>query len=236
MFYDLVVTEEWGARLAGDRALLDRGSTAERVADILRQRITEGVFLPGTRLSEESLREALGISRNTLREAFRLLAHEGLLEHQLNRGVFVRLLSTADIRDLYAIRRILECGALRNLSTVPAEAAAEAGAAIEAAETAAARGDWGAVGTANMRFHQAIADLSGSRRVAETVRGLLAELRLVFLVVADPRQLHEPYLAGNRALYELLAAGDARAAEEALQRYFDDAEAQLLAAYAPAAG
>lgn len=228
------MTEEWGDRLAGDRALLDRGSTAERVADILRQRITEGVFLPGTRLSEESLREALGISRNTLREAFRLLAHEGLLEHQLNRGVFVRLLSTSDIRDLYAIRRILECGALRNLSTVPPEAAAQAGAAIEAAEAAAAREDWGAVGTANMRFHQAIADLSGSRRVAEAVRGLLAELRLVFLVVADPRQLHEPYLAGNRALYELLASGDAPAAEAALQRYFDDAEAQLLAAYAAA--
>jgi DNA-binding GntR family transcriptional regulator len=235
LFYDSRVTDEWGARLAGDRALLDRGSTAERVADILRQRITEGVFLPGTRLSEESLREALGISRNTLREAFRLLSHEGLLEHQLNRGVFVRLLSTADIRDLYAIRRILECGALRNLASVPPEAAAGLGAAIEAAEEAATRGDWSAVGTANMRFHQAIADLSGSRRVAEAVRALLAELRLVFLVVADPRQLHEPYLAGNRALYELLAAGDARAAEEALQRYFDDAEAQLLAAYAAAA-
>ncbi|MDR7321870.1 MULTISPECIES: GntR family transcriptional regulator [Catenuloplanes] len=227
--------EEWGTRLAGDRALLDRGSTAERVADILRDRITEGVFTPGTRLSEESLREALGVSRNTLREAFRLLAHEGLLEHQLNRGVFVRLLTSADIRDLYAIRRILECGALRNLDALPVEAADRLRAAIETADAAAERGDWGAVGTANMRFHQAIADLSGSRRVAESVRALLAELRLVFLVVADPRALHEPYVAGNRALYELLAAGDLRTAEEALQRYFDDAEKQLLEAYAAAA-
>jgi DNA-binding GntR family transcriptional regulator len=234
LFYDLGVTDEWGAQLAADRAKLDRGSTAERVADILRQRITEGVFLPGTRLSEESLRDALGISRNTLREAFRLLAHEGLLEHQLNRGVFVRLLTSEDIRDLYAIRRILECGALRNLTAAPPEAVAAAGEAIQAAGEAAARGDWSAVGTANMRFHQMIADLSGSRRVAGAVRALLAELRLVFLVVADPRQLHEPYLAANRELYELLAAGDARAAEAALQRYFDDAEAQLLAAYAAA--
>ncbi|MEV6349221.1 GntR family transcriptional regulator [Actinoplanes sp. NPDC051851] len=224
--------EDWGVRLAGDRALLDRGSTAERVADILRQRITEGVFRPGTRLSEEHLREALGVSRNTLREAFRLLAHEGLLEHQLNRGVFVRLLTVEDIKDLYALRRILECGALRNLTAVPAVAVDRVGAAIAAADEAAGRGDWAAVGTANMRFHQAIADLAGSRRVAEAVRALLAELRLVFLVVADPRQLHEPYTAANRALYELLAAGDPAAAEAALQRYFDDAERQLLAAYA----
>jgi DNA-binding GntR family transcriptional regulator len=232
LFYDLGVTDEWGARLAGDRAMLDRGSTAERVADILRARITEGVFRPGTRLSEESLRDALGISRNTLREAFRLLAHEGLIEHQLNRGVFVRLLTSADIRDLYAIRRILECGALRNLDSLPPPVVAGLKTAIEAADEAAARADWSAVGTANMRFHQEIADLSGSRRVADAVRALLAELRLVFLVVADPRQLHEPYVAANRALYELLAAGDVRGAEEALQRYFDDAEKQLLAAYA----
>ncbi|GLW27559.1 GntR family transcriptional regulator [Actinoplanes regularis] len=235
MFYDAGVTDEWGDRLAGDRALLDRGSTAERVADLLRQRITEGVFRPGTRLSEESLRAALGVSRNTLREAFRLLSHEGLLEHQLNRGVFVRLLSSEDLRDLYAIRRILECGALRNLAAVPPEAVARVGAAIEAADEAAARGDWVAVGTANMRFHQAIADLSGSRRVAGTVRALLAELRLVFLVVPDSRQLHEPYLAGNRALHRLLAAGDVPAAERALQSYFDDAEARLLAAYSAVA-
>ncbi|RAK43003.1 DNA-binding GntR family transcriptional regulator [Actinoplanes lutulentus] len=233
MFYDLPVTDEWGTRLAGDRALLDRGSTAERVADVLRQRITEGVFLPGTRLSEENLREALGISRNTLREAFRLLSHEGLLEHQLNRGVFVRLLTSEDIRDLYAIRRILECGALRNLPAVSVETIKTA---IEAADEAAVRGDWSAVGTANMRFHQAIADLAGSRRVSEAVRALLAELRLVFLVLADPRLLHEPYVAVNRKLYELLAAGDAAAAEEALQRYFDDAEAQLLSAYATVNG
>lgn len=200
---------------------------------MLRQRITEGVFLPGTRLSEENLREALGISRNTLREAFRLLSHEGLLEHQLNRGVFVRLLTSEDIRDLYAIRRILECGALRNLPAVSVETIKTA---IEAADEAAVRGDWSAVGTANMRFHQAIADLAGSRRVSEAVRALLAELRLVFLVLADPRLLHEPYVAVNRKLYELLAAGDAAAAEEALQRYFDDAEAQLLSAYATVNG
>jgi len=218
--------------LAADRGLVSRQSTAERVAGVLRKRIAEGFFLPGGRLSEQDIGNALGVSRNTLREAFRLLAHEGLLEHQLNRGVFVRLLTSADIRDLYAFRRILECGALRNLDAVPPAVVTRAGEAIAAADEAAARADWGAVGTANMRFHQAIADLSGSRRVAETVRALLAELRLVFLVVADPRQLHEPYLTGNRALYELLAAGDVHGAEEALQRYFDDAEKQLLAAYA----
>ncbi|NUK82651.1 GntR family transcriptional regulator, partial [Streptomyces lunaelactis] len=97
------------ASLEGDRALLGRSSTAERVADILRDRITEGYFPPGARLSEESIGGALGVSRNTLREAFRLLTHERLLVHELNRGVFVRMVTVEDLEDIYRVRMLVEC-------------------------------------------------------------------------------------------------------------------------------
>ena len=76
--------------LSAERAALGRASTAGRVAEILRSHVTEGRLPPGTRLSEEDIGAALGVSRNTLREAFRLLAHERLLVHEFNRGVFVR--------------------------------------------------------------------------------------------------------------------------------------------------
>jgi DNA-binding GntR family transcriptional regulator len=226
-----VTSENWVASLAGDRVALDRGSTAERVADVLRDRIIGGMFAPGTRLSEEALSEALGVSRNTLREVFRLLSHEGVLTHEFNRGVFVRTLSIEDIRDLYAIRRILELAAVRNLAAAQPHALDTIRTAVEAAESAARRDDWLGVGTANMAFHQGIAELAGSRRVAEAVRRLLAELRLVFLTMAEPRQFHEPYLKVNRELYELLADGDAGSAETALASYLDDAETQLVDAY-----
>jgi DNA-binding GntR family transcriptional regulator len=222
----------WAEQLAGDREALSSGSRAERTADILRERIIEGLFRPGERLSEEELSAALNVSRNTLREAFRQLGQEGVLVHEFGRGVFVRTLSTEDVRDIYAIRRILELAAVRNLPRAPAGALDAVRRAVESAEEAAGRSDWFAVGTANMRFHQAVAELTGSRRVRDVVRRLLAELRLVFVVMADLREFHQPYLASNRELYELLAAGDTAAAEKALAAYFDTAEAQLLAAYA----
>lgn len=223
--------EDWTVRLAEDRASLDRGGYSERVADILRERITEGIFPPGTRLSEEALREALGVSRNTLREAFRLLSHEGLLTHEFNRGVFVRQLTAEDVRDLYTLRRILEGAAVRNVAAAPDGALDRVRVAVEAAETAADRGAWVEVGTANMWFHQAIGGLAGSRRVSEAVRQLLAELRLVFLVMSAPRDFHEPYLRTNRTIYDLLAAGDAKRADQVLARYLDAAERQLLDAF-----
>jgi hypothetical protein len=54
----------------------------------------------------------LDVSRNSLREAFRLLAKEGLLRHEPNRGVFVATPSMASIIDIYRIRKIIECQAL----------------------------------------------------------------------------------------------------------------------------
>ena len=198
---------------------------------MLRLRITEGASLPGTRLSEDALRVALGVSRNTLREAFRLLSHEGLLAHEFNRGVFVRELTSEDVKDLYAFRRILEITAVRDLKSAPAGALDAIRAAVEEAEEAAGRGDWVAVGSANMQFHQAIVGLTGSRRVIESARRLLAELRLVFLVMAQPHDFHAPYLEVNRRIYDRLAAGDAAGAGRMLTRYLNDAEQQLLATF-----
>ncbi|KOT94409.1 GntR family transcriptional regulator [Streptomyces sp. NRRL F-5755] len=219
------------SELAGDRVLLGRSSTAERVADILRDRITEGYFPPGARLSEESIGGALGVSRNTLREAFRLLTHERLLVHQLNRGVFVRIVTVADLDDIYRVRTLVECAAVRSLGEPPYPVGAME-AAVRAGETAFEERAWRDLGTANLRFHQAVVGLAGSPRMDELMRGVLAELRLVFHVMDDPRRFHAPYLTRNRQIIEALQAGEAAEAERLLESYLEDSRAQLSGAYA----
>jgi DNA-binding GntR family transcriptional regulator len=218
------------AQLAGDRALLGRSSTVERVAEVLRERIIEGLLRPGARLSEDAIGTALGVSRNTLRESFRLLSHEGLVVHELNRGVFVRTLSTDDVVDVFRVRRLVECAAVLGAGQASLQALRTA---VEDGERAVAAGRGADVGTANMRFHQAIAGLALSQRIDELMRQLLAELRLVFHVMDNPTEFHEPYVPRNRAILELLETRDVTAAREALVSYLDDAERQLLAAYAP---
>ncbi|WP_219825361.1 GntR family transcriptional regulator [Nonomuraea typhae] len=219
------------ADLEHERSRLGRTSTAERVADILRDRIIEGFFEPGQRLSEESISEALGVSRNTLREAFRLLGHERLLDHRLNRGVFVRVLSAEDVADLYRVRRVLQGAAVRRRPTGAALAVIRE--AVADAERAAAADDWRAVGTANIRFHQALVTMNGSPRLDETMRQLLAELRLVFHVMENPRGFHEPFVERNRELLELIEAGRADEAATFLDAYLDHAEQLLVRAYDP---
>ncbi|TVT61581.1 GntR family transcriptional regulator [Amycolatopsis rhizosphaerae] len=217
--------------LEADRLLLGRTSTAERLADILRSRITEGFFEPGSRLSEEAIGGALGVSRNTLREAFRLLTHEKLLVHVLNRGVFVRRLSAEDVIDLYRVRKLVQCAVLREITSPPGDRLTEVEAAVAEGEDARKRQAWRELGTANMRFHQALIKLAGSPRVDELVRGLLAELRLVFHVMTDLKPFHEPYLERNREILLALRSGDGAAAARLLAGYLDDAERQLVEAY-----
>jgi DNA-binding GntR family transcriptional regulator len=234
----------WFADLERDRHLLGRSSTAERVAAILRDRITAGQLAPGTRLAEEAIGEALSVSRNTLREAFRLLTHERLLVHELNRGVFVRTLSEQDVVELYRVRRMIEIAALHSLIEGDPEALerdpdgrklfAKVAEAVSGAEQAAEQDRWQDVGTANLRFHRAVVELAGSPRIEEFMAQILAELRLVFHVMRDPRRFHEPYIARNREVLTALQGGDVLGAEELLEDYLDDAERQVVEAYAEA--
>ena len=80
------------------------GSTAER----LRELIIEGHLAPGARLNERALCERLGISRTPLREAFRVLAADGLVALLPNRGATVVSLSADDIRESFEVMSALE--------------------------------------------------------------------------------------------------------------------------------
>ena len=213
------------------QSLLAPAGAAGRAAALLRDNITEGVFPPGARLSEEAIGQALGVSRNTLREAFRLLCHERLAVHELNRGTFVPTLDSADVADLFRFRRLVECGAARMAGEVAPTARQAVATAAAEAEAASAAGDWPRVQTADLRFHQAIVALAGSPRTDELMRRALAELRLVFHAIADREAVHRPFVARNTAIAQLIGIGDGPAAENELLSYLADAERQLLDIY-----
>jgi DNA-binding GntR family transcriptional regulator len=225
------INEEMTAALSRERPTLTHASTAARVTDILRTHITQGLFPPGTRLPEEAIGRALGVSRNTLREAFALLSHERLAVHYMNRGVFVPTLTRADVSDIYTLRRLIEGGAARLAGTADPAARQAVGDVVDSAEAHAAAGQWLDVRTQDLRFHQAVTSLAGSSRADELMRRALAELRLIFHAMEPAEQFHRPYLERNRIIADLIMRGDGETAERDLLRYLADAEAQILAAY-----
>ena len=204
---------------------------SERVAEQLRLKITQGEFSPGQRLSEQVLSDSLGISRNTLREVFRMLTKDGLVKHAPNRGVFVAIPSIASIIDIYRVRRLIECQALAQAyPRHPAQKKMRE--AVEASLRCRAKGDWLGVGTANMAFHMAIVELADSERLNLLFAPVLAELRLAFGLLRDPEFLHAPYVDMNVKILELAEAGDYAGAAAALNDYLVHSERIVLAVYA----
>jgi DNA-binding GntR family transcriptional regulator len=208
-------------------------STASRVADSLRARIIDGDLPPGAKLSQERVQEALGVSRSTLREALQLLIRERLLVHQLSRGVFVRQLSMQDISDLYRVRRVVECAAVRAVEVMRPEGLRRLRAAIEDGHAAADAGEWEHVAAASIRFHEALVALAGSQRLDSMVTQLLAEFRLAYAYMRDTQAFHTEFLRRHTPIAEAVRSGDLEGAAELLDAYLRDAEAAVLAGYRP---
>jgi len=204
---------------------------SERMAEQVRRKITQGEFAPGQRLSEQALSESLGISRNTLREVFRMLTKDGLVKHTPNRGVFVAIPSIASIIDIYRVRRLIECQALaRAYPRHPAKKKMRE--AVETALRCRAGDDWVGAGTANMAFHMAIVELADSERLNLMFAQVLAELRLAFGLLRDAEFLHAPYVDMNVKILELAEAGNFSDAAAALSEYLVHSERIVLAVYA----
>lgn len=201
------------------------------LADELRQHIIAGEFAPGSRLSESALAERFDVSRNTLREAFRVLSEQGLVEHIPHRGVSVASPTIADVVDIYRVRRVIECTALRE-SEPEHPAVQRMRQALAEAEEHLPAEDWQRVGSANMAFHLAIVDLADSPRLARTYSDVAAELRLAFLKIDDPRSLHEPFVRKNRAVLTALIERGPQAAADELERYLIASERSVLGAFA----
>lgn len=211
---------------------VDRSSAAQQVAEAMREQIMRGELRPGQPLPEASLASLLGMSRNTVREAFRLLSADGLVAYQVHRGVVVRRLTEADIADIYAARRAIEVSAL---ACEPSEAQLEGlRDAVATAEDDAERGDWTRVATGNLLFHQRLVELIGSPRLEGFFTGMLAQLRLAYASIADAEAYFGPYVSENRHLYELIAGGRRKDAARQLERYLDRSEPTTRQAVAAA--
>ena len=206
-------------------------SLADTVANTIRQQLIHGELRAGQRLSEAALSQQLDISRNTLREVFRILIKEGLLRHEPNRGVSVVIPSIADIIDIYRVRRLIECPALEKAWPLhPAHKRMRQG--VEDAQHAREAKDWRRVGSANMAFHAAIVALSDSARLSAMFEALAAALRLAFGMLDDPEYLPAPYVDLNARLLKMFIEGQTTAAARELENYLVQSERMVLAVYA----
>lgn len=195
--------------------------------------ISTGSLAPGEKLNEVALAARLGVSRNTLREAFVALNEFGVVERLPHRGVFVMLPDVSHVDEIYAFRALLEPAALQWGQNLDVHALADCVADGRAARDA---GDPDAVGDANQRFHSTIIAATGSVYADDIMARVLALMRLVFIRGSvERRGFHFPYVEQNARITELAAAGRRAEAADAMRSYLDCARCEVRELLAEAA-
>lgn len=91
-----------------DQVLKGESSLAEEIVQILRSRIINGEYSIGEKLVENKIAEELKVSRTPVREAFKQLTKEHLIEYVPNKGCFAKGFDKNDLHDIYAVRNAVE--------------------------------------------------------------------------------------------------------------------------------
>lgn len=202
----------------GGEQTKERGTTVQRVVNHLREGIFHSRYAPGQRLIEADLTRELAVSRGPVREAFRRLAAEGLIESVPNRGAVVRRLSRRETIELFEIRLALEELAVRRAADrIDEDGNRERFLAAIAPIWDDAPRVPSAYIEENTRFHQAILDASGSRQLAEVSR----QLQLPLIMFQQSRALTPEILRDSvhehREIANAILAGDGIAAVAAVR-------------------
>ncbi len=199
---------------------IERRALHEEVAERLREMITEGQLAPGSRLNERVLCERLGVSRTPLREAFKVLAAERLVELNPNRGAIVATLSADSVEHLFELMAALE--------GLSGELAARRRTAAELDEIRAlhyemlaahARRDLPLYYRLNRGIHEAINRCARNPELTETYDSVNLRIQNLRFRSNFNQEKWQAAVREHGAMIDALAAGDAAALRSVLERH-----------------
>ncbi len=149
----------------------DKFSLRGRVFNRIREDILNGKYKEHEELKEVAIGEELGVSRTPVREAFRQLELEGLIQIIPNRGAYVTGITTKDVKDIYLIRSYLE-GLCARLATteITAEQMEEMEEMVFLSEFHASKGHYEQMAEMDNRFHEILYEASNSKMLEHLLK------------------------------------------------------------------
>jgi len=203
----------------------------QQVYDHLRAEITRGVYHPGQRLVVEQLASELGVSQTPVRAALTRLQSDGLVAIFPRKGTFVTTTTPKEVREVFQLRRIIECASLESCQALSEELLCEFDQVV--AESAALIDgqkflDYTRYLQLDVEFHHLIVGLLRNQRASAFYQTLRWPVQLMLALVGSDNQRSSATVDEHREIVVYLRAADATRAKEALLRHLANSELDLL--------
>jgi DNA-binding GntR family transcriptional regulator len=177
------------------------------VLNRLRELIVNGELAPGVRIVEDQIARDLGVSRNPVREALRVLETEGLVEMNPRRGAMVAPLTSEDVAQIFEIREGLEAFVARLAARKATASDGEAlYAELSRAEAAIAGHDPAAMTTHNTRFHSCVYAIARNSYLSDVMDLLGGRMERIYRQNAEVRG--QGSLEEHAAIARAICGGD----------------------------
>jgi DNA-binding GntR family transcriptional regulator len=207
----------------------------EVVAEEIRAMIVSGAIAPGERLVEDKLADELGVSRNPVREAIRLLEATGLVDVVPRKGAYACLVDGDDIRQIQELRAAINGWAAELAAVRRTDADIhEMRHCIETGRAASSAGDAVRAAEQHRQFHLAMEGAAGNPFIGVVLNPLRHRTEMVFSILLDRRGA----LAWDehREICDAIADGDAARSRQLVEHHILSALELYEQAVEPHAG
>lgn len=198
-------------------------SLAKEVTDVLRDRIIGGEYAMGEKLIENKIAEELKVSRTPVRDAFKQLAKEQLVEYIPNKGCFAKGFTHKDMADIYAVRMAVERLAITwAIENACDEKLAELGQQLELMSFYTESNSYEKLLEANEQFHNMIYQMTGSRFIVQILKTYQNYVHTARKSTLKKEENLPLIFKEHENIYKAIAARDVEAAADAVELHMQN--------------
>lgn len=203
-------------------------SAKERVASELRKAILSKQLKEGENLTLESVAQQLNVSITPVREAFQILAHDGLIKLRPNKGAIVLGITETYIREHYQLRGILESACAGFAASPDIDISKIEQSYLDAREMTAS-GDYSRYADLNREFHSEIWAASGNKKMENMIAELWNGLSMGNMVTEQ--EYAKISIEEHGRIMDAIAAGDGERAKKEMYAHIMRSRDDMLTYY-----
>jgi DNA-binding GntR family transcriptional regulator len=187
---------------------------SEEIADILRENIISGNIDQGEKVNEYQVAKLLNISRPPIREAFRLLAAEGLITLVPRKGAFVSKMTPQEVKEIYEMKSMMESFAVRlAIPIINEKEVSELDSILRLMEEKIKENNFKQIQRLNIEFHRKMIEMSKNQKLVYFYESIILPIRRYQRIGLSAPASWETSLQEHRDIVEAIRSRNIELAE-----------------------